>query len=281
MSSVQNVEILKVGRESSKSTPDLIVTEEPLEIRLGYGPEEARDQMTLAVTMRTPTHDEELCLGFLFSEGIINSMNDVLSVKYCDDLGTVENHENVMRVELSPAINLDPDQFNRNFYTTSSCGVCGKAAIEAINVTCEPLPQDSIQVDQNLIFELPQKLREAQEVFKHTGGLHASAVFDLEGNLIAHREDVGRHNALDKLIGHSLVTNEDQLKSSILLLSGRISFELVQKAVRAQIPVIAAVGAPSSLAVDMAKDFGITLIGFLGEKKFNIYNAEQRILNQS
>ncbi len=277
MTSVQNVEIEKVGRESSKTTPDLIVTEEPLEIRLGYGPESTRDQMTLAVTMRTPSHDEELCLGFLFSEGIINSMEDVLSVKYCDDLGMEENHENVMRVELSPKVSLDPDQFNRNFYTTSSCGVCGKAAIEAINVICDPLQNDSIQIDQTLIFDLPQKLREAQEVFRYTGGLHASAIFDFEGNIRAHREDVGRHNALDKLIGHSLVSDPDQLKSSILLLSGRISFELVQKAVRAGIPVIAAVGAPSSLAVDMAKDFGVTLIGFLGEKKFNIYNAKQRI----
>ncbi len=279
MTSVQNVEVEKVGRESSKTTPDLIVTEEPLEIRLGYGSEEARDQMTLAVTMRTPSHDEELCLGFLFSEGVIDSMKEVLSVKYCDDLGTVENHENVMRVELSPSVSLDPDQFNRNFYTTSSCGVCGKAAIEAINVSCTPLPKDSIQIEQSLIFDLPQKLREAQEVFRHTGGLHASAIFDLEGNLKAHREDVGRHNALDKLIGHFLVAGYEQLKNSILLLSGRISFELVQKAVRAGIPVIAAVGAPSSLAVELAKDFGVTLIGFLGEKKFNIYNAKQRILN--
>ncbi len=277
MTSVQNIEIEKVGRESSKSTPDLIVTEEPLEIRLGYGPEASREQMTLAVTMRTPSHDEELCLGFLFGEAIISSMDDVLSVKYCDDLGTVDNHENVMRVELSPNVTLDPEQFNRNFYATSSCGVCGKAAIETINVTCEPLQNDSFRIDQTIFFDLPQKLREAQEVFKYTGGLHASAIFDLEGNLLAHREDVGRHNALDKLIGSFLTSGPELLKSSILLLSGRISFELVQKAVRAGIPIIAAVGAPSSLAVDMARDFGVTLIGFLGEKKFNIYNAKQRV----
>jgi len=277
MTSVQTVDVEKVGRESSKSTPDLVVTEEPLEIRLGYGTEDSREQMSLAVTMRTPTSDEELSLGFLFSEGVINSIDEVLSVKYCDDLGTVENRENVIRVELSPAVQLDPKQFNRNFYTTSSCGVCGKAAIEAINVTCNTLPNDSIRIDQKLVFDLPQKLREAQEVFKHTGGLHASAIFDLEGNLLAHREDVGRHNALDKLVGYFLKTDMNLLKTSILLLSGRISFELVQKAVRAGIPVIAAVGAPSSLAVDMAKDFGVTLIGFLGDKKFNLYNAKQRI----
>lgn len=277
MTSVHTVNIEKVGRESSKSTPDLIVTEEPLEIRLGYGPQDQREQMTLAVTMRTPSHDEELCIGFLFTEGIINSIDDTLSVKYCDDLGTVDNHENVMRVELAPEVSIDPEQFNRNFYTTSSCGVCGKAAIEAINVVCEPLKNDQITVDQELIFDLPSKLREAQEVFKHTGGLHASAIFDQEGNLLAHREDVGRHNALDKLIGHFLKQDKETLTSSILLLSGRISFELVQKAVRAGIPIIAAVGAPSSLAVDLAKDFGVTLIGFLGEKKFNIYNGKQRV----
>ncbi|MEP5612030.1 MAG: formate dehydrogenase accessory sulfurtransferase FdhD [Cyclobacteriaceae bacterium] len=277
MTSVQTVDIEQVGRETTKLTPDLIVMEEPLEIRLGYGLEGFREQMSLAVTMRTPTSDEELSLGFLYSEGVINTIDEVLSVKYCDDLGIVDNRENVIRVELSPTVQLDIKQFNRNFYTTSSCGVCGKAAIEAINVTCNPLPKDSIKVHQKTIFDLPQKLREAQEVFKHTGGLHASAIFDLEGNLLAHREDVGRHNALDKLIGHYLKTDVEQLKASILLLSGRISFELVQKAVRASIPVIAAVGAPSSLAVDMAKDFGITLIGFLGEKKFNIYNAKQRI----
>jgi FdhD protein len=278
MTSVRNVEIEKVGRNSFKTSPDLIVTEEPLEIRLGYGPEDFREQMTLAVTMRTPSHDQELCLGFLYSEAIINTMKDVLSIKYCDDLGTVENNKNVIRVELTPGVKLDPEQFNRNFYTTSSCGVCGKAAIEAINVTCEPLGKDDIRIDQKLIFELPQKLQEAQEVFKYTGGLHASAIFDLEGNLKAHREDIGRHNALDKLVGYFLVDGLNQLHSSILLLSGRISFELVQKAVRAGIPVIAAVGAPSSLALDLANDYGVTLIGFLGDKKFNIYSGRHRIM---
>lgn len=277
MTSVQTVDIEQIDREAAKSTPDLVVIEEPLEIRLGYGSMDSREQMSLAVTMRTPSSDEELSLGFLFSEGVIDTIEEVLSVKYCDDLGTVDNRENVIRVELTPTVKLDPGQFNRNFYTTSSCGVCGKAAIEAINVICNPLPNDSIKIEQKMIFDLPQKLREAQEVFKHTGGLHASAIFDLEGNLLAHREDVGRHNALDKLVGYYLKTDINKLRYSILLLSGRISFELVQKAIRAGIPVIAAVGAPSSLAVDMAKDFGITLIGFLGEKKFNIYNAKQRI----
>ncbi|MDA0195117.1 MAG: formate dehydrogenase accessory sulfurtransferase FdhD [Bacteroidetes bacterium] len=278
MTSVKAVEIQKVGKDSFESTPDLIVTEEPLEIRLGYGSESQRKQMTLSVTMRTPGSDEELCLGFLYGEDIINSIQDVLSVKYCDELGTKENHENVMRVELSSHVNIDPKQFSRNFYTTSSCGVCGKAAIEAIHVHCSPLLNDKINIDQNLFYELPGKLRKAQEVFKYTGGLHASAAFDLQGKLIAHREDVGRHNALDKLIGHFFKSDMPQLNSSILLLSGRISFELVQKAIRAGIPIIAAMGAPSSLAVALAKDFKVTLIGFLKESKFNIYTGKDRVL---
>ena len=277
MTSVQTVDILRVSRSSSEATPDLIVTEEPLEIRIGYGEESERQQMNLAVTMRTPGSDEELCLGFLFSEGIIQRLGDVLSVKYCDELGTDENHENVMRVELSPEVQFDPLDHQRNFYTTSSCGVCGKAAVEAIHVECEPLQNDKIRIDQTTVFQLSEKLRSAQQVFKHTGGLHASAIFDLEGNLLAHREDVGRHNALDKVIGHFLESDINQLKDSILLLSGRISFELVQKGVRAGIPVIVAVGAPSSLAVSLAEDFGVTLVGFLGEQKFNIYSGESRV----
>ncbi|MEQ9402458.1 MAG: formate dehydrogenase accessory sulfurtransferase FdhD [Cyclobacteriaceae bacterium] len=277
MTSVQTVDILRVGKDSNESTPDLIVTEEPLEIRIGYGPETDRQQMNLAVTMRTPGNDEELCLGFLFNEGIIQCIEDVLSVKYCDEMGTVENHENIMRAELSQDVTFDPSDHQRNFYTTSSCGVCGKAAVEAIHVACNPLESDKIFIEENVFFELPNKLRAAQEVFKHTGGLHASAIFDLSGNLLAHREDVGRHNALDKIIGYYLNKDIHALKNSILLLSGRISFELVQKAIRAGIPVIAAVGAPSSLAVSLAEDFGVTLIGFLGEKKFNIYTADRRV----
>lgn len=254
---------------------DLIVVEEPLEIRLGYGSENDRKQLSLSVTMRTPGNDEELTIGFLFSEGIINSMDDLLSVKYCEDLGQHEQKENIIRAELNPRVELDPGIFKRNFYTTSSCGVCGKASIDQVKVQCVQI-SSRIRIPGNLLYQMPTKLQEAQIVFKHTGGLHASALFDTDGNLLFFREDVGRHNALDKLIGYS-VLSRSSLSDSILLLSGRISFELVQKAARASIPIIAAVGAPSSLAVELADDVGITLVGFLKQDKFNVYTHPNRL----
>ena len=275
---IQPVEITRVGKDSQESVPDLVVSEEPLEIRIGHGLEGDRKQFSLSVTMRTPGNDEALCIGFLFTEGIINSMADVLSVKYCEDLGRKEGMENLMRVELQPSIEIDDQQFKRNFYTTSSCGVCGKASIDSIKVTCDPIESEEISVAKALLFEMPDKLREAQKVFQHTGGLHACGLFDLEGKLTFHNEDVGRHNALDKFIGSLLIRGSVQASGSILMLSGRISFELVQKALRAGIQVIAAVGAPSSLAVNLANEFGITLIGFLKNEKFNIYTGKQRVV---
>lgn len=275
---VQPVEILRVGIDSIQSTPDLVVSEEPLEIRIGHGSQDDRNQFSLSVTMRTPGNDEALCVGFLFTEGIINSMNDVMSVKYCEDLGRKEGMENLMRVELEPSVKIDDEQFKRNFYTTSSCGVCGKASIDSIKVTCDPIVSEQILVGKQLLFEMPNKLRIAQKVFEHTGGLHACGLFDLDGNLISHNEDVGRHNALDKLIGSMLMKGSNEAANAILMLSGRISFELVQKALRAGIQMIAAVGAPSSLAVNLAEEFGITLIGFLKNEKFNIYTGKQRVI---
>jgi len=274
----QAVEVIKVGRYSPESKPDLVVAEEPLEIRIGHGPEDNRQQFSLSVTMRTPGNDEELCLGFLFTEGIINSMEEVISVKYCEDLDRTEGLENLMRVELKPFVEISNEQFKRNFYTTSSCGVCGKASIDSIKVTCNPLSGESIKVDKELLFGLPDKLRDAQLVFKHTGGLHASGLFDVRGTLIAHHEDVGRHNALDKLVGSRLMTDRTVFPKSILVLSGRISFELVQKALRSGIQVIAAVGAPSSLAVNLAEEFGMTLVGFLKGDQFNIYTGKERVV---
>ena len=275
---VQAVEIIRVGLDSKESKPDLVVSEEPLEIRIAHGLEGDRKQFSLSVTMRTPGNDEALCVGFLFTEGIINSMNDVMSVKYCEDLGRKEGMENLMRVELEPSVKIDDEQFKRNFYTTSSCGVCGKASIDSIKVTCDPIVSEQILVGKQLLFEMPNKLRIAQKVFEHTGGLHACGLFDLDGNLISHNEDVGRHNALDKLIGSMLMKGSNEAANAILMLSGRISFELVQKALRAGIQMIAAVGAPSSLAVNLAEEFGITLIGFLKNEKFNIYTGKQRVI---
>jgi len=259
------------------ATEDLLVVEEPLEIRVGYGPETDRKQLSLSVTMRTPGYDEELTVGFLYSEGIINAPADLLSVKYCDDVGKSEQRENVMRAELAPHVSLDPAVFKRNFYTTSSCGVCGKASIDQVRVLCAPIIDSLMHVDISVLYQLPQKLNEAQLVFKHTGGLHAAALFDLKGELHFFREDVGRHNALDKLLGHLLLTEPTLAHHSVLLLSGRISFELVQKAARAGIPIIAAIGAPSSLAVQLGEEMEMTLIGFLKSDRCNVYTQPHRV----
>ena len=274
---VHPVEVLRFTGDTTSTAPDLVVTEEPLEIRVGYGPAQDRKQFSLSVTMRTPGQDEALCLGFVFTEGLIDSKEQVLSVKYCEDLGRSEGMENLMRVELQPEVSIDPEHFKRNFYTTSSCGVCGKASIDAIKVACGPVERVPFALSKHMITSLPQKLREAQQVFKHTGGLHASALFDAAGNLVAYQEDVGRHNALDKLIGLMLMKGETNLNQYLLMLSGRISFELVQKALRAGIGVIAAVGAPSSLAVSLAQEFNITLIGFLKADRFNVYSGKEEL----
>ena len=275
---VRPLEVIQVESQSEQTKPDLLVSEEPLEIRIGYGPEGDRKQMSISVTMRTPGHDDLLSLGFLYTEGIINSMEEVISVKYCEDLGRTEGLENLMRVELQPKVHIAEDQFKRNFYTTSSCGVCGKASIDAIKVTCQPLASEMIKVERAILFGLPGQLRSTQDVFKHTGGLHASGLFSTDGDVQMQYEDVGRHNALDKLIGAGFMQNSLPFAQSVLVLSGRISFELVQKALRAGIQVIAAIGAPSSLAVDLAIEYNMTLIGFLKKDRFNIYSGKERIL---
>ena len=270
---IQPVQIIRVGAGQTERLPDLVVTEEPLEIRVGHGEAHDRKQFSLSVTMRTPGNDEALCVGFLYTEAVIDSIDHVLSVKYCEDLGRQEGMENLMRVELKPGVEISDEQFKRNFYTTSSCGVCGKASIDSIKVDCAPLRMTELKLNKEVLFGLPDKLREAQQVFKHTGGLHASALFTVDGNLITYQEDVGRHNALDKLIGARLLEGKDNFEQLILVLSGRISFELVQKALRAGIATIAAVGAPSSLAVELASEFGMTLIGFLKADRFNVYSG--------
>ncbi|MGB4975081.1 MAG: formate dehydrogenase accessory sulfurtransferase FdhD [Cyclobacteriaceae bacterium] len=274
--SVKPVEITKVNAEGSKVTPDLMAVEEPLEIRLGYGGMGSRQQKSLAVTMRTPGHDYELAIGFLFTEGIIDTFDQVESIKYCEDVGRQEERENVVRVELKPEVDLDLEKLQRNFYTSSSCGVCGKSSIEAVHVTCTQI-QDKIKVDKKVITGLSDKLRDAQQIFEHTGGLHAVGLFDLDGKLLLTREDVGRHNAMDKIVGACLFKKEIPLADTILMVSGRASFELVQKALRAGAPIMAAVGAPSSLAVTLAKDLGMTLMGFVRGTSFNVYCGGQRI----
>lgn len=275
---VSAVHITKVNNSTFVLADDLLAVEEPLEIRLGFGELDLREQKRVAVTMRTPGNDFELALGFLYTEGIIQNPNDIYKIQYCTELNSIENKENIVRVELNPAVNLDWSKLQRNFYTTSSCGVCGKESIEAIRTTCNiPKHQPQLTINPSVIVALPDKLRARQSVFEHTGGIHACALFDVDGNLHLVREDVGRHNALDKLIGAGLKMNDGLLSSGILLLSGRASFELLQKAAMANIQVVCAVGAPSSLAVQTAQEFGITLIGFLRDNRFNIYTHTERI----
>jgi len=226
--------------------------------------------------MRTPGNDFELAAGFLHGEGIIHSAEDVVDIAYCLDT-PAEQAFNIVSVTLRPGLGFDLDRLERHFYTTSSCGVCGKAALEALEVQgCTALP-DGPSVGAGVICGLPQTLRRAQAVFEKTGGLHAAGLFDLDGRLLSLREDVGRHNALDKLIGEALLEGRPPLTERILLLSGRASFELMQKAAVARVPIVAAVGAPSSLAVEVARGFNLTLAGFVRPDGFNLYAGAERL----
>lgn len=276
-SSISSKKIIKIGSQGKENVPDLVAIEEPLEIRLGIGPEDKREQLNLSVTMRTPGHDKELALGFLFTEGIISSIMDVGSIEYCETVKP-EEEGNVIRVELAPTIQIDEEKLSRHFYTSSSCGVCGKSSIEAIKVPIPPYGDSFIKIATSLVYKFPDLLRQAQQVFEHTGGLHACGLFDNSGKLLKLREDVGRHNAVDKLIGALLIEKSVPISGSILMLSGRISFELVQKAARRGIKFIAAIGAPSSLAIEMAKKHNITMVGFLKHSGFNIYSGSERII---
>ncbi len=277
-SSVAAASPIKVQGMGHNTSPDLLAVEEPLEIRLGFGPPEAREQRSLSVTMRTPGHDHELVLGFLLTEGIIRSRQEFTHLEYCQDVRKPEEAGNVIRVELVPEAHPDWDKLARHFYTGSSCGVCGKSSIEAVHQqACAPLPLATPAVSATLIHELPKKLRAAQNVFEHTGGLHATAIFNTAGELLLLREDIGRHNALDKAIGALQNNPELSPGNCIALVSGRAGFELVQKCVVAGLPILAAVGAPSSLAVSLAQESGLSLLGFVRQQRFNIYTGKQRI----
>ena len=279
-SAVYPVKITKVNESNFQLADDLLAVEEPLEIRIGYGNKTDRKQKNISVTMRTPGHDFELALGFLFTEGMIENVQQISQIKYCTELNSQKDNENIVRVELQENVIMDFSNIQRNFYTTSSCGVCGKASIDAIKTVCKLTTiQPEFTVKDEVILSLPQNLRALQNVFEHTGGLHACALFETNGNIVLLREDVGRHNALDKLIGAVVGSKNEEIlfNNKVLLLSGRASFELIQKAAMAQIKIVCAVGAPSSLAVQTANEFGITLIGFLRDNRFNIYSEAQRI----
>ncbi|MFJ2755861.1 formate dehydrogenase accessory sulfurtransferase FdhD [Nocardioides sp. NPDC087217] len=263
--------VLRVRDGVISRRPDKLAAEEPMEIRVNGRP--------LTVTMRTPGGDFDLAVGFLVSEGVVHSADDVASVRYCAG-ATADggNTYNVVDVGLAAHVPPPDASLERSFYTTSSCGLCGKASLEAVRTSSAwSVAEDTLRVTPELLTILPERLREAQRVFDSTGGLHAAGLFDAEGNLLCVREDVGRHNAVDKVIGHALREGLVPLRNSMLMVSGRASFELVQKAVMAGIPLLAAVSAPSSLAVDLADDNGLTLVGFLRGSSMNIYAGTDRI----
>lgn len=280
--SVRRFDIERVGRgvpaTSDGLATDLLATEEPLEIRLAYtGPDGRRRQRSISVTMRTPGNDEELAIGFLFTEGIIRERAHVKAAGPCGPPAP-NGLINVVRVELAEDVAVDLDRLERHFYTSSSCGVCGKSSLEAVAVQGRFNVHDTdFHVARELLGGLPDALRARQAVFDQTGGLHASGLFDAEGRISAVREDVGRHNALDKLIGNELSMGRLPLSDRGIVVSGRASFELLQKAMVAGCPLLAAVGAPSSLAVELAKEFGMTLVGFLKPDRFNIYSRPDRV----
>ncbi|WP_336321996.1 formate dehydrogenase accessory sulfurtransferase FdhD [Streptomyces lavendofoliae] len=264
--------VIRVRDGAVTTRPDTLVAEEPLEIRLNGRP--------LAITMRTPGDDFALAAGFLVSEGVLGSAADVRNIVYCagaGDDGT--NTYNVVDVQLAPGVPVPDITLERNVYTTSSCGLCGKASLDAVRTTARFPIADTppLRVGPGLLADLPDRLRAAQRVFDRTGGLHAAALFSEDGELLDVREDVGRHNAVDKLVGRALREDLLPLDRAILLVSGRASFELAQKAVMAGIPVLAAVSAPSSLAVDLAAGAGLTLVGFLRGRNMNVYAGEHRI----
>jgi FdhD protein len=282
--SLKRVAISRVGENVESSdglvveTDDVVATEEPLEIRLELDDVDGnRVERSISITMRTPGSDEELAIGFLFSEGIVRSSKDVLLARPCGPPAP-NGLINVVRVELAPGVDVQLDRLERHFYTSSSCGVCGKASLEAVAVQGRfDIGSNEFSIDHRVLGKLPEALRSDQVVFDQTGGLHASGLFDAQGDLLAVREDVGRHNALDKLIGSRLQSDDVPFENYGIALSGRASFELMQKAMMAGCPLVAAVGAPSSLAVELAVEFGITLIGFLKPDRFNVYARSDRV----
>lgn len=270
---IKNIDLVKVSDRSQERISDCISVEEPLEIRIQTTVGGITAHKNISVTMRTPGHDAELATGFLFTEGLISEAGQIKSVDHVDALCT-RNSDNIILVELCDGFAPETNSLDRNFYSSSSCGVCGKGSIGAIKTVSifKELVAEPFTLNYEVLYTLSDQLRAAQGNFSATGGIHAAGLFDLNGQLIALREDIGRHNALDKLIGHALMNGLLPLQKTILLLSGRASFELVQKAAMAGISCIAAIGAPSSLAIELAEEFNISLLGFLRDHRFNIYH---------
>ena len=267
---VRVVDVIAVEGTAREHRPDQLVVEEPLAIQITHGPVRDRRRTTVSVTMRTPGHDPELAAGLLFAEGVVTDPGQILAV-------APDRDGNTFRLDLHPTVVVDLTGLERRTYTTSACGVCGKTSVDAIEASCDGPRTGGPTVATAVIHALHVRLRNAQPAFACTGGLHAAALFDPDGNLLAVREDVGRHNAVDKVIGAEFLAGRLPLHDRILFVSGRAGFELVQKAAVAAVPVFAAVGAPSSLAVDLARRLGVTLVGFVRNGRFNIYAGADRI----
>jgi FdhD protein len=268
---LSKIAITKFSNGQMTSTEDSVAAEEPLEISINYLVDGAYQSKNISITMRTPGNDKELALGFLFTEGILKRVSDIKS--------TQQVSENSIHIIFSESTEFDLSKLDRHFYTSSSCGVCGKSSIDSLKTVKNTYSiSESFKIKQDTILSLNQKVIVAQSVFERTGGLHASGLFNKDGDLLDVFEDIGRHNALDKLIGKNFHSDLLPLSESILFLSGRACYELIQKAAMAEIPMICAIGAPSSLAIELAKEFDITLIGFLKSQSFNIYNRPDRII---
>ena len=271
--------VWKVRGTRPRPESDRLAAEEPMEIRVESGARDQRETTSLSVTMRTPGNDFELAAGFLFTEGIVARKRDITRIEYCTDPGVAQEY-NVVSVVLHPDVEFRADRLTRHFYMSSSCGVCGKTALEAVRVAIrDPIPKNGPLLDPKIIVGIPERLRKDQALFSETGGLHAAGLFDAAGQLSSLREDVGRHNAVDKVVGEAFLAGRTPLAKTVLAVSGRSSFEILQKAAVAGIPFVIAVGAPSSLAVAIAEEFGMTLVGFARGDRFNIYAGRDRIVN--
>ncbi len=280
-----DVAVQRLGPGTDPLAPaldDPVAIEEPLEIRLVYWAESEPLQKSISITMRTPGNDVELAIGFLFTEGIIHSIGDIDDAGHCGPPAPQTGLRNIVKVVLQSNVTTDLDRLERHFYTSSSCGVCGKASLDALSVQSHfEIKGNNLKIPANILYELPDKLIEHQKLFDRTGGIHASGLFDASGTLLESREDVGRHNALDKLIGSQLVAGNLPLHDHGILVSGRASFELMQKTMMAGCPMLAAVGAPSSLAVQMAGEFNMTLVGFLRDGRCNVYTEAHRVISET
>jgi FdhD protein len=286
-----SIEAERVTGFASQTVEEMLAVEEPLEIQLGYGAAQSRAVKSISVTMRTPGNDFELAAGFLMTEGVVRDVNEIERIAYAA-AGNIDGSaeaaavrsalpyrptNNVVRVDLSADVRVSLSTLERNFYTTSSCGICGKASLLALRSVCPPRRRNTFSISAETLYMLPARLREAQSVFDRTGGLHGAGLFDADGELLALREDVGRHNAGDKLLGEEFLADRTPLYECLLLLSGRASFELLQKGLMGGISIVVSVGAPSSLAVQVAREFDITLVGFLRDSHFNVYHGAKHI----